>query len=234
MWPGANPLGKRLRVGGIKGPNRVVIGVTGNVRHRGLDATTTLQWYVPEHQWLEADNQSFSSFALRAIQARLRRPSEKQSRRSTRRSPIINVATMDQVIATSTTQRRLALVLFGAFAVAALLLSVAGIYGVLAGSVAERTREIGVRSALGATPANIVGLIVRQGGRLSALGILLGLAGSLAVTRYLRTLLFGIGPNDPATLVGVAMLLGLVTLLACLIPGTRAARVDPSRALQSE
>jgi putative ABC transport system permease protein len=234
MWPGANPLGKRLRVGGIKGPNRVVIGVTGNVRHRGLDATTTLQWYVPEHQWLEADNQVVLVVRTAGDPAAIA-PSVRKAIASIDASqPIINVATMDQVIATSTTQRRLALVLFGAFAVAALLLSVAGIYGVLAGSVAERTREIGVRSALGATPGDIVRLIVRQGGRLSALGIVLGLAGSLAVTRYLRTLLFGIGPNDPATLVGVAMLLGLVTLLACLIPGTRAARVDPSRALQSE
>ena len=121
------------------------------------------------------------------------------------------MATMDQVVATSTSQRRLALVLFAAFAIAALLLAVAGIYGVLAGSVAERTREIGVRSALGATPGDIVALVVGQGGRLAAIGIALGLAGSFALTRYLRTLLFGIAPNDPATLVGVCVLLSGVT-----------------------
>ncbi len=234
MWPGANPLGKRIRVGGVKAPDRVVIGVTGNVHHRGLDAATTLQWYAPEHQWLEADNQVVLVVRTAGDPAAIAPTVRKTIASIDASQPIINVATMDQVIATSTMQRRLALVVFGAFAVAALLLSVAGIYGVLAGSVAERTREIGVRSALGATPRDIVGLVVGQGGRLSALGIILGLAGSVALTRYLRTLLFGIGPNDPATLVGVAVLLGLVTLLACWIPATRAARVDPSRALQSD
>ena len=109
---------------------------------------------------------------------------------------------MDQVVAASTSQRRLALVLFGAFAVAALLLSIAGIYGVLAGSVSERTREIGVRSALGATPSSLIGLIVGQGGRLAAIGIVLGIGGSFALTRYLQSLLFGVAPNDPATLAG--------------------------------
>lgn len=234
MWPGANPLGKRIRVGGVKAPDRVVIGVTGNVHHRGLDAATTLQWYAPEHQWLEADNQVVLVVRTAGDPAAIAPTVRKTIASIDASQPIINVATMDQVIATSTMQRRLALVVFGAFAAAALLLSVAGIYGVLAGSVAERTREIGVRSALGATPRDIVGLVVGQGGRLSALGIILGLAGSVALTRYLRTLLFGIGPNDPATLVGVAVLLGLVTLLACWIPATRAARVDPSRALQSD
>jgi len=235
MWPGANPLGKRIRIGAVKAVDRVVIGVTGNVHHRGLDVATTLQWYVPEQQWgFGADNQVVLVVRTAGDPAAIAPTVRKTVASIDASQPIINVATMDQVIATSTIQRRLALVLFGAFAVAALLLSVAGIYGVLAGSVAERTREIGVRSALGATPRDIVGLVVGQGGRLSALGIILGLAGSLAVTRYLRTLLFGIGPNDPATLVGVAVLLGLVTLLACLIPARRAARVDPSRALQSE
>ena len=107
--------------------------------------------------------------------------------------PVIRVATMDQVIAQSTAQRRLAFVLFAAFAVAALLLSIAGIYGVLAGSVAERTREIGLRSALGATPREIVALVVRQGGALAIVGIVLGLGGAFALTRFLRTLLYGVG-----------------------------------------
>jgi ABC-type antimicrobial peptide transport system permease subunit len=141
---------------------------------------------------------------------------------------------MDQVIDTSTTQRHLALVLFAAFAGAALLLAVAGIYGVLAGSVAERMREMGVRSALGATPGDIVGLVVGQGGRLVVAGMAIRLAGSLALTRFLRTLLFAVGPNDPATLAGVIVVLGCVAVAACLIPAIRAARVDPSRALRSE
>jgi putative ABC transport system permease protein len=105
---------------------------------------------------------------------------------------------------------------------------------VLAGSVSERTREIGVRSALGATPRSLIALIVGQGGRLAAVGIILGLGGSFALTRYLQSLLFGIAPNDPMTLVGVCVLLAGVTLAACLVPAARAARIDPSAALRSE
>jgi putative ABC transport system permease protein len=234
MWPGADPIGKRIRLGGLQGVDRVIVGVTGNVRHRGLDATSTLQWYVPERQWPSADNQEILIVRTAGDPAALASTVRRLVSSIDPTQPIVKLATMDQVIATSTAQRRLALVLFGAFAAAALLLAVAGIYGVLAGSVAERTREIGVRSALGATPTDIVGLVVGEGGRLSAIGIVLGIAGSLAVTRYLRTLLFGVGPTDPATFIGVVSLLGVVTLVACSIPAMRAARVDPSRALRSE
>jgi putative ABC transport system permease protein len=234
MWPGANPIGKHIRLEGPKGHDRLVVGVVGNVRHRGLDATSTLQWYAPERQWSFADNQEILIVRTAGDPAALAASVRKVVASIDPTQPIVKMATMDQIIATSTAQRRLALVLFGAFAGAALLLAVAGIYGVLAGSVAERTREIGVRSALGATPRDIIGLVVGQGGRLSAIGLVLGVAGSVALTRYLRTLLFGVGPTDPTTFVGVVTLLGLVTVAACLIPAMRASRVDPSRALRSE
>jgi putative ABC transport system permease protein len=234
MWPGQNPIGKRIILGGPKGAPRTVIGVVGNVRHAGLDATSTLQWYAPEAQWFFADNQETLIVRTNGDPAALANVVHKTIADIDPTQPIVKVATMDQVIATSTMTRHLALVLFAAFATAALLLAVAGIYGVLAGSVAERTREIGVRSALGAAPRDIVGLVVGQGGRLAAIGIALGLAGSFALTRFLRTFLFGVGPNDPVTLGGVVLLLGLVTLAACLIPAVRAARVDPSWALRSE
>jgi putative ABC transport system permease protein len=233
LWPGVDPLGKRIRVGGIKGKDRRIVGVAGSVKHRGLDATTGLQWYVPEHQW-GSDNQEMLVVRTSVDPSSMAATVRKTIAAIDPTQPIVKIATMDQLIATSTAQRRLALVLFTAFAIAALLLAVAGVYGVLAGSVAERTREIGVRSALGATPRNIIGLVVGQGGRLAAIGIALGLAGSLAVTRYLNSLLFNVAPNDPITFGGVAALLALVTLAACLIPATRAARVDPSRALRSE
>ena len=234
MWPGVDPIGKHIRVGGLQGDDRLVIGVTGNVRHRGLDATSTLQWYVPERQWPAADNQEMLIVRTAGDPAALSIAVRNAVAAIDPTQPIVKIATMDQVIATSTAQRRLALVLFAAFAVAALLLAVAGIYGVLAGSVAERTREIGVRSALGATPGDIVALVVGEGGRLSALGIILGIGGSIVLTRYLRTLLFGVGPTDPTTFAGVVALLGFVTVAACMIPAIRAARVDPSRALRSE
>jgi putative ABC transport system permease protein len=233
LWPNESPLGKRIRVGGASGPARTVVGVTGNIRHSGLDAKTTLQWYVPERQF-GADNQEVLIVRTAGDPAALATTVRRTIAAIDPTQPIVKIATMEDVVAASTSQRRLALVLFGTFAAAALLLAIAGIYGVLAGTVSERTREIGVRSALGATPGRLIGLIMGQGGRLAAVGIVLGLAGSFALTRYLQSLLFGVAPNDLMTLVGVCLLLGAVTLAACLVPAARAARVDPSAALRSE
>jgi putative ABC transport system permease protein len=167
MWPGMDPIGRRLIVGGLKAPPRTVIGVVGNVRHGGLDATTTLQWYAPEGQWLNADGQEVVMVRTSGDPAALAAAVRGAITSISGTQPIVKLTTMDAVVASSTAQRRLALVLFGAFATAALLLAVAGIYGVLAGSVAERTREIGIRTALGATPRGIVGMIVGQGGKLA-------------------------------------------------------------------
>jgi ABC-type antimicrobial peptide transport system permease subunit len=141
---------------------------------------------------------------------------------------------MERVIEASTAQRRLALVLFACFATAAMLLAVAGIYGVLAGNVAERTREIGLRAALGATPQRILNLIVGQGARLAVIGLGVGLFGAFALTKSLQSLLFGVGPHDPTTLIGATLLLLATTLVACLVPALRAVRIDPSQAFRSE
>ena len=232
LWPGQSALGKRLSFGG---PDRIktVIGVVGDVRHDGLDAVVNRQFYIPREHWFVSamenmivrtagDPVSMMASVRRAVKSI--DPSQ----------PIPWMVTMDQMISRSTTQRRLALVLFTAFAVAAVLLGVAGVYGVLAGSVAERTQELGVRAALGATPGDLVRMVVGQGGRMAALGIAIGIAGSYPATQALRTLLFGIEPGDPLTLVAVAAVLGLATLLACLIPARRAARVDPVRALRAD
>ena len=124
--------------------------------------------------------------------------------------------------------------MFEAFALAALALAAAGIYGVLAGSVAERTREIGVRSALGASRSMIVGLVVRQGLTLTACGVLIGLLAAAAASQVLVSLLFGVSPLDPATYLGVIAVLGGVALLACGVPAWRAARVDPATTLRTE
>jgi predicted permease len=234
MWPGQNAVGKRIQVGGSQAPPRAVIGVVGSVKHRGLDATTMMQWYAPEHQWLAADNQVMLAVRTQGDAAALAQAVRKAIASVDPTQPVIKIATMDQLIAISTGQRRLALVLFGAFAIAALLLAVAGIYGVLAGNVAERTREIGLRSALGAMPGSIAALIVRQGGLLAGVGIVLGLAGAAALTRFLKTFLFGIDANDPPTLVVVMIVLVLVTLAACAIPTRRALRIDPSEALRCD
>jgi putative ABC transport system permease protein len=233
LWPGEDPLGKIVKLGAFDSPPRRVIGTTADVRGTGLDATVTKQVYSPQRQW-GADNQALlvvhTAGDPEALASTVRRvvheidPSQ----------PIVRVATMDQLIAISTAQRRLALILFTAFGGTALLLAIAGIYGVLAGRVAERTREIGLRSALGATPRDILGLVVGQGFRLGLIGLGFGLAGSWGLSGFLRAMLFGIEPNDPVTLAGVAIVLGAVTVIACVIPASRALSVAPTEALRSE
>jgi ABC-type antimicrobial peptide transport system permease subunit len=138
---------------------------------------------------------------------------------------------MDELLAASAAERRFALIVFEAFALAALILAAAGIYGVLAGRVAERTREIGLRSALGATRAGIVALVVRQGMALTGLGIAIGLVAALGATRAIAAMLFGLSRLDPITYLGVIALLGAAAMVACGVPAWRAARIDPAKAL---
>ncbi|HEX3531863.1 MAG TPA: FtsX-like permease family protein [Thermoanaerobaculia bacterium] len=153
---------------------------------------------------------------------------------ATQDQPIVRVATMDTLLATTAAERRFALVLFETFALAALLLAAAGIYGVLSGSITERTREIGVRAVLGATRRDILALIIRQGMTLTGLGVALGVLGSLAATQALVALLFGVSRLDPVTYLAVIALLAAVALLACGMPAWRAARVDPAITLRAE
>jgi putative ABC transport system permease protein len=148
--------------------------------------------------------------------------------------PIVRVATMDNVLAASAAQRRFALIVFEAFALAAMTLAAIGIYGVLSGGVTERTREIGVRSALGATPGEIVGFVVRRGLALTGLGVLIGLGGAIAASQALVSLLFSVTRLDPVTYLGVIALLLVAAAIACVIPARRAARVDPAITLRAE
>jgi ABC-type antimicrobial peptide transport system permease subunit len=148
--------------------------------------------------------------------------------------PIERIVTMDALIAKTASQRRFALVVIETFAFAALLLAALGIYGVLSGRVTERMREIGVRSALGATRSSILGLIVRQGMSLTLIGVMIGLVGATAATRGIMTLLFGVSRLDPITYVAVVVLLAGVAMIACSLPAWRAARVDPAITLRSE
>jgi ABC-type antimicrobial peptide transport system permease subunit len=141
---------------------------------------------------------------------------------------------MDTLVERSEGDRRFALILFEAFGVVALLLAAIGIYGVLAGSVVERTREIGVRSALGASRADILSLVAMQGMTLTGVGTLIGIAGAFAASEALVTLLFGVSRSDPVTYAAVVVLLLVVSAAAGAIPAWRAARVDPAITLRSE
>jgi putative ABC transport system permease protein len=145
--------------------------------------------------------------------------------------PIYNVRTMDDVVANSLGTRRVSMQLFAVFAIAALLLAAIGIYGVMAYSVTQRTREIGIRMALGAQRSDVLALVIRQGMRLTVIGVVVGVAGAFALTRLMANLLFGVAATDPLTFAVIPLLLLFVAFVACYLPARRAARLDPTIAL---
>ena len=148
--------------------------------------------------------------------------------------PVDRVGTMAQALSDSVSLPRFRSILMTVFAATALLLAAIGIYGVIAYSVAQRTQEIGVRMALGATPTGVLRLVIGQGGRLASAGIVLGLVGALGLSRVLERMLFGVTASDTVTFAGTALVLGTVALVASLVPALRASRVDPVTALRNE
>ena len=235
-WPGEDPLGKRVQLGGPDRPWRTIVGITGDVHHTGLDEQQAPQLYLPEVQGHFADNAMALVVRTRGTTdpATLARPVQAAIHSIDPSLPILRVAAMDEVITATLRGRRFALVVFQVFAGMAVLLAALGMYGVLASNVTERTREIGIRAALGASRAGLLGLVIRQAIGLSVAGIILGAAGALGLSRFLRKLLFGITPADPVTFAGVVIVLGFTALLACWIPARRTTRVSPLEALRSE
>jgi ABC-type antimicrobial peptide transport system permease subunit len=208
--------------------------VVGDVKQQSLAMSDADAVYTTPTQWRFADN--VKSLVVRTLGDPLSMASAiRQAVWSVDKDqPIVRVATMEGLLRESAAQRRFALIIFEAFAIAALLLAAAGIYGVLAGSVAERVREIGVRQALGASRSEILALILRQGAALTGVGIALGVLGAAAASRALRGLLFNTSPLDPLTDLGVVVVMSGVSLFACVVPAVRAARVDPVRTLQAQ
>jgi putative ABC transport system permease protein len=233
-FPGQDPIGKRLHFGPSTRPWDVIVGVVGDVRQVSLAAGRLDAVYIPTTQWSWAD--PMLSVVVRAHgDAAALAPALREAIWSVdKNQPIARIATMEALLEASAAQRRFALVLFEAFALVALVLAATGIYGVLSAGVTERIREIGVRSALGASRGNILALVLRQGMALTALGVAIGLGAAVAGSSALATLLFGVTRLDPATYISVAALLLAVSAIACWLPAWRAARVDATITLRAE
>jgi putative ABC transport system permease protein len=233
-WPNETALGKRIRFGPPESnePWHTIIGVVGEVRHQSLERATRKSIYVPHQQ-----------IPMREMTLAVRTSTEPLSLAGAVRNqvkeldpdqPITNVRTMTEVISRSVWQPRLYAILFGVFAVVALLLASIGIYGVMSYAVTQRTHEIGIRMALGAQTRDVLRMIIGQGMMLALMGVALGLLGAFALTRIMSSLLFNVSATDPATFVGVSLLLSMVAFLACYLPARRATRVDPMIALRYE
>ncbi|HMD07371.1 MAG TPA: ABC transporter permease [Candidatus Acidoferrum sp.] len=234
-WPGQDPLGKRLKWGPPEStdPWLTVVGVVGDVKQGPLETAADAHTYEPYAQ-LGAPLSLRVAVRGQADPAGLAVDVRAVVRSLDRQLALGNVRTMDEVISRSTASRRFSLVLVGSFAALALVLAAIGIYAVLAYSVARRTHEIGVRMALGARSGDVVRLVLSQGLRVTAIGIVFGVAGALGLTRFLQSLLYEVRPTDPPTFVGVLLVLVGVSVAASYLPARRAMRVDPIVALRYE
>jgi putative ABC transport system permease protein len=233
-FPGQDPIGQRIHVGRTDLPWYTIVGVVGDVKQASLAVGQSDAVYITPAQWYFADR-AMSLVVREGDDAATLTPVIREAIWSVDKDqPIVRVATMDDLLAASAAERRFALILFEAFGIVALVLAATGIYGVLSGTVTERTREIGVRLALGASRSDILALVVRQGMTLTGLGVVVGLSGAVAATQAIATLLFGVSRLDPITYLGVIALLVGVSMIACWVPAWRAARVDPSITLRAE
>lgn len=232
-FQGQSPLGRHLTFDGDKA---TIIGVVGNVRQAGLDKQPLPEIHIPYNHHRYGSWISEVTLVLKttvaptslvsALRAAVLSVDSEQ--------PLYQILTMEEVIGGSVAERRLNLMLLGTFALIALVLATAGLYGVISYLVAQRTREIGIRVALGARTRDVVWLVMRQGGRLTVVGICVGIAGALGLSRVMESLLYGVSARDPLTVGALAALLGAVALVATWLPARRAARVDPVIAIKSE
>jgi putative ABC transport system permease protein len=238
FWPGEDPIGKRIRWGGFETRGGVlwlyITGVVADVRVSSLETEPRPATYMPIFQVPRtrrnvvfiARTSGDPTALVSGIRERIRAVDEEL--------PVYDVRTMTNVIAESVEQRRFAMLLISIFATVALLLASVGLYAVMSNLVAQRTREIGIRVALGARGVDVMTLVARQGALLTLIGVGLGLLCSFALTRTMKSLLFGVSATEPLVFVAVPLLLTGVALVACLVPARRATKVDPMVALRYE
>ena len=235
FWPGEEAIGKRVTPGSPTNPDHwcQVIGVVKDVRQFHLNAEPKPQMYftyeqagffAPRHLVVSTEGEPL------ALAAAVRRTVWEIDKDQ----PVSNISTMEDVLSESITQQRFSMLLLAIFASVAVILAAVGIYGVMSYSVAQRTREIGIRMALGARPLDVFKMVTREGLRLTLIGTVMGVAAAAALSRFLVSLLFEVSATDPFTFVLVVALLGVVTLLACYLPARRATKVDPLVGLRYE
>lgn len=234
LWPGQDPIGKRIHIVELpsKEPWQTVVGVVGRVKQDSLDSNPRIAFYLAHTQF--PSRAMTVAFRGRSSPAALLSDSRNELRKLDPDLPMYYVRTMEQRVNESLARRRFSMLLLGVFATVALALATIGIYGVMAYLVNQGTRELGIRIALGATPRNILTLVVRHGMALVLAGVGLGLGASFLLTRLIRSLLFGVNATDPMTFVGISFALAVITLLACYIPAQRASRIDPLISLRCE
>jgi predicted permease len=246
-WPKGDALGQQILIGKGTGPEfkneraREIIGIVGDVRDYGLNQKPPPILYVPIAQVTNGFNALVNRVSPLQWSVRTRVPPfsleteiQNQLRDASGGLPVAHIASMNQLIAKSTARTDFDMALLTIFAGIAVLLAGIGIYGLVAYSVTQRTQEMGIRMALGASPGGVRNLIVRQGMALALVGVAIGIGAALALTRVIAGMLYGVKPWDPVTLVAVAGLLCLIALLATYVPARRASRIDPSDALRYE
>jgi putative ABC transport system permease protein len=231
FWGDADPIGRMLYRAADPATGFTVVGVVGDVRNTALNTESLTLYYSSAWRvWPLMDLVVRTNGAPEAIMPAVRA----KIREIDPDLALANVKSMDEWVSVSAAQPRLNAMLLGVFAALALVIAAIGIYGVLAYSVNQRRREIGLRIALGAQPDRVLRLVVGEGMRVGIFGIVLGLLGGLGLGRVVSSLVYGVQVYDPSTFAAVAVVLGLVALAACVIPARRAARVDPIVALRTE
>ncbi len=232
VFPNENPIGKRLRMG-FNGFSGEIIGVVGHTSHLSVDSAPVEEVYAP---YLQAPLWNQLSLTVRTASAplALARPIQELVRSMDHDEPVAKIRTMEDVAQESIAEPRFRALLLGSFAVSALLLGGIGLYGVMSYTVAQRTREVGVRIALGATRSQVIALVLRDSLRLMFIGLAVGVVGALALTHLLTSMLYEVRPTDPLTFAATSLFLGAIALLASCLPARRAAKVDPMVALRYE
>jgi putative ABC transport system permease protein len=231
-FPGENPVGQRLRIDNGAGKVATIVGVVGDVRYSGLDVTAGPTMYAPHGQ--DVFSTTWVVIRTKGAPAAASGTAREVLRHLDASLPAYSMSPLTTIVSDSVGQRRFSMLLLGAFAMVALFLAAVGLYGVVAYSVSLRTREIGLRMAIGARPGDVLGMVVGGGMKLALAGVVLGSIAAVLLARLVRTMLFDVSPSDPASYALTAVALLVVAAIACYVPARRAMRVDPMVALQTE